>query len=509
MLQDGSTVLVGVSGGADSVCLLLLLCEWRLLHPLSIYVVTINHQVREQASEEAEFVRALCEKLNVKYLYQAVDLSQWTTAHKQGLEEAGRSARYQVFHNLSSEIGADCIALAHTASDRAETLLFHLFRGSGLSGLRSILPVRDSIIRPILCLERTEVESYLNAYNQPFCTDLSNYSDDFTRNRIRHHILPAAVSSVSSRAIAHINESATQLHEIEDYLNTMAQASFEKMVRVTSDRITSDSLPLNDVPSDGLPLKSVSIDRTQFIALHPALQKQVLTLVLRKLLPDCMNLSHVHFEALRELFLQANNRALSLPCGFVAKRVYDAVYIESQYPVPRNSRTQNSKDHTPDEQNSEKRLPDSQNARTRTPRALRECAEFRVRTFSSPFYTKPALSCPTTTSLAQSPLPSMQFPQNMYTKWFDCDKIMGCLTVRTRAAGDYLMIKGSQAGQIHHKSLKSFFNDANIPASKRDEILLLAEGSHIVWVIGHRISEYYKISETTRQILEVHYDIVT
>lgn len=133
-------------------------------------------------------------------------------------EEAGRRTRYEAFEKAAKEWGATKIAVAHNSNDRSETQLFHLFRGSGIRGLASILPVRDRIIRPLLCLERWEIEKFLQQRGIVYCKDATNEEDDYTRNRIRHHILPYAEQNIVKGCVAHMNQTAELLAETEDYL---------------------------------------------------------------------------------------------------------------------------------------------------------------------------------------------------------------------------------------------------------------------------------------------------
>ncbi len=162
MLQPGDRVVAGVSGGADSVCLLFLLLEWRREFPLDIAVVHVNHGIRAEAGEDARYVETLCGEHRIPFFLTEADVRQRSILEKCSEEEAGRRTRYEAFDKAAEEWGATKIAVAHNSNDRSETQLFHLFRGSGIRGLASILPVRGRIIRPILCLERWEIEDFLH-----------------------------------------------------------------------------------------------------------------------------------------------------------------------------------------------------------------------------------------------------------------------------------------------------------------------------------------------------------
>ena len=192
MLKPGDRVVAGISGGADSVCLLFVLLEWAKVCPLELAVVHVNHGIRKEAGEDAAYVKSLCEAHCLPFYLLEKDVRERAEQEKCSEEEAGRKTRYEAFEAVAKEIGADYIAVAHNSNDRSETMLFHLFRGSGIKGLGSIQPVRDNIIRPILCLERKEIEAYLEDRGITYCQDATNATDDYTRNRIRHHILPYA-----------------------------------------------------------------------------------------------------------------------------------------------------------------------------------------------------------------------------------------------------------------------------------------------------------------------------
>ena len=233
MLQDGDRVVVGVSGGADSVCLLFLLLEWQKENPLDIAVVHVNHGIRAEAGEDARYVETICADRNLPFFLTQVDVRDRARREKSSEEEAGRRTRYEAFDKVAAEWGATKIAVAHNSNDRSETQLFHLFRGSGIRGLASILPVRERIIRPILCLERSEIEEFLAQLKIPYCKDATNDGDDYTRNRIRHHILPYAEQNIVKGCVAHMNQTAELLAETEDYLTQQTAEAAGRCVRTT------------------------------------------------------------------------------------------------------------------------------------------------------------------------------------------------------------------------------------------------------------------------------------
>ena len=168
MVQPGDKLILGVSGGADSVCLLFLSLEYRRRMDFEMAVVHVNHGLRgEEAGEDARYVEALCREKGICCYPVQGDVAGLAASERCSVEDAGRRLRYRAFYQAMEELGGTKIAVAHNAGDRAETMLLHLFRGSGLRGLCGMEPVRGRIIRPLLCLEREEIEAYLQEQHQP------------------------------------------------------------------------------------------------------------------------------------------------------------------------------------------------------------------------------------------------------------------------------------------------------------------------------------------------------
>ena len=187
MAEAGDCIVAGVSGGADSVCMLHLLVRLQREIPFRLAVVHVNHGLRAEAGEDAVFVEKLCGDLRIPFYLREVDMAGYAAAHRLSGEEAGRLLRYRAFQEVLEEIKSGDrgrIAVAHNADDRAETMLFHMFRGSGLKGLSSIRPVRESIIRPLLCVSREQIEAYLREERLDWREDATNGEDVYARNKI-------------------------------------------------------------------------------------------------------------------------------------------------------------------------------------------------------------------------------------------------------------------------------------------------------------------------------------
>ena len=236
MIPSGGAVLAGVSGGADSVGLLMALTKYRehlaacRKPPFALRAVHVEHGLRgEAALQDAAFVKQLCKEQGIPCCIVHADVSGRAKAEGLSLEEAGRLERYRIFEEISE--GEERIAVAHQMEDQAETVLFHLARGSALAGIGGMRPVRRRIIRPLLGVSREEIEKYLRREGISWRTDDTNLSTDYTRNRIRHEILPLLSSRVNAQSVLHICEAAEHAARTTDYLQEQADVFLAQSAR--------------------------------------------------------------------------------------------------------------------------------------------------------------------------------------------------------------------------------------------------------------------------------------
>ncbi len=460
MISEGDVVAAGVSGGADSMCLLLVLSAIRKTIPFRLLVVHVNHLIRTDAAEDALFVKKMCVKLNIPFYLVEKDVKAVAKARHVSTEEAGRQIRYDAFVQVLQKEAPDAygcnkakIAVAHNMNDRAETMLFHLFRGSGLTGLAGIRPVRDKgqepkVIRPLLGVTRNEIEDFLTKNHMTWCTDYTNEEDGYTRNRIRHHILPFAEKEIAAGAVANMGRAADILSEAEDFIQGETKKVYE-------DCIIGKNAPAEVFLAEKL------------LQYPPFLQKQVIMYGLERIIPARKDITSAHVEEIRTLFTNRKNRELHLPCRITARREYEKVVIEKNPAENPAAGTQKFS----------VKLPGPGEEPLRIFLSETEYMEFRVEYFEK----------------------STNIPENQYTKWLDYDKIKKSLTIRTRQTGDYFFF--NQA--FNKKSIQNYMVENKIPKTQRDRIWLLAEEEHILWIVGHRISSYCKINENTKCILQV------
>lgn len=310
MLHGAHRVIAGVSGGADSVFLFYMMKGICAEEGLSFEVLHVHHEIRgEEADEDAQYVKSLCEKEGIPYRLVRRDVPSEAEKRKMTLEEAGRAVRYEAFAEAAAEIPGTRIALAHQKDDLAETMLFQLARGSGLKGLAGIRPQRGIYIRPLLAVTRKEEEEWLDQHGISWRTDSTNLDDDAARNRIRHHVLPYLTREINVQAVSHMADTARIAAEASDFITSEA----EKRYRIYVDKLPADGtdLPYNRILKidDGLVKNEPKIMR-----------EEVIRLAVSETLRTLKDVSALHIRLILELFGRETGKYLNLPKGLTAKR---------------------------------------------------------------------------------------------------------------------------------------------------------------------------------------------
>lgn len=478
MVVRGDRVIAGVSGGADSVCLFFVLLEIRKALGFDLVAVHVNHGLRGDASDADEgFVRKLCRRYHVPLEVFCVELELIAKKRKQSLEEAGRCVRREAFLAALEKHGASKIALAHHQDDNAETLLWNLCRGSGLTGMGGIRPVNGVYIHPLLCMTRKEIEDFLKGRGQDYRTDETNAGTDFTRNRLRHVVLPMLEREINSQSVRHMNETTRQMLELREYVDLQAQKAVEEC---TVWEGAGDCL----------------IKKESFCACPRVLRPYVLRGCVERLRGELTDFGQVHVEALSALFDKQVGRRICLPAGMEARRVYDGVElrmtagcVEARRDLSFTGGMENLHDI-------------SSAGNMEALRDLSAVGEAGTNILNIPGETCfPERGLVVRCKIVETPaqFSMKEIPENIYTKWFDYGIIKKGLCIRGRKPGDSIVIDK----EGHAKKLKSWFINEKIPADKREEVLLLACGNDVLWIIGYRMSSAYQISDQTRQILQV------
>lgn len=223
LICPGSSILCAVSGGADSMCLLHVLFSNREACGISVYAAHYNHSLRGEESErDCAFVSGYCRENGIPLRVGKGDVAAFADSHAVGIEEAARTLRYAFLDEAAAAFGCTVIATAHNLEDNAETVLFHLLRGSSAAGLAGIPPSRGNLIRPLLGVSRAEIEAYLAQQNVPYVTDSSNLSDAYVRNRLRHQVMPV-LTSINPAFGEAVLRTGELLRQDDDCLNTLAE----------------------------------------------------------------------------------------------------------------------------------------------------------------------------------------------------------------------------------------------------------------------------------------------
>ena len=230
MLQDGDKVVIGVSGGPDSMTLLNILNNLKEKLNINIYVAHINHMIRKEADEETEYVKDFCAKINVEFFAKKVKVEEEAKKQKIGTEEAGRNIRYEFFEEVAKKVGANKIATAHNSNDNAETVLMNIIRGTSVSGLKGIDKVRDGkFIRPIIECSRDEIEEYCKEQNLNPKYDKTNDENIYTRNKIRNMLIPFLKKEFNPNIIDGINRLSQIATEEEQFINKTVEKEYERL----------------------------------------------------------------------------------------------------------------------------------------------------------------------------------------------------------------------------------------------------------------------------------------
>ena len=231
LINKGDKIVLGVSGGPDSISMLDILNSIKDEIGFEIYVAHINHLIREEAIDDEKYVEEYCKKNNIEFFAKRIDVLKIADAQKIGTEEAGRKARYEFFEEIYSKVEANKIAIAHNKHDKAETIIMHLLRGSGLSGLKGIEPIRDNkYIRPLIECERSEIEKYCDENNLNPRIDKTNFENEYTRNKIRNIVIPYIKKEFNPNIVETLDRLSEVATDESNYINRQVQNTYNKLL---------------------------------------------------------------------------------------------------------------------------------------------------------------------------------------------------------------------------------------------------------------------------------------
>ncbi len=449
LISGQETIIVAVSGGPDSVCLLHLLTTVREKLGIELHAAYLNHMLRgAEAEAEAAYVREFVHALDTPSTIEAFDVASYSREHHLSLEEAAREVRYRFFSQVAKSWGAKRAAVGHTAADQVETILLHLIRGAGTRGLSGMRPqalykYRQGeliVIRPLLCLSREETEAYCQEHNLTPQRDSSNLSLSYLRNRVRHELLPLLRDYNPNIDHALLRTAAIASDEA---------AFFEQQVAEVWSKVGQEG--------NG----GIALDKREFFTLHPALKRYLSREVLQVLLGDMKDIEAKHIEAMKEALSWEAGKKLSLPQGLTLTTEYDRCLIS---------------------------------------RGNSLCP------FPALWDDEYPLNIPGETVIVGwrviseiMPRQAAEIAADGFDAWVDFEAVGENLVLRTRRRGD----RFQPYGMNRAKKLQDFMVDAKIPQFWRDSIPLMCSSEEIYWVVGWRISEKAKVEEKTEQVLHL------
>lgn len=456
MIEYGDRVVVAVSGGPDSVALLVALDILSSELNFVLIVAHLNHGLRREANEEALFVDHLASTLGHPCEVDCADVSEYSRESGKSIEDAAREIRYAFLNRVAWKYCADKIALGHHRQDQAETVLMNMIRGSGPEGLKGMLPMRErKYIRPLLFIDKDEIMDFLHERNMSYATDSSNDSILYLRNRVRHELLPTLREDFNARMDAGLSQMA-EVMRLED-------ECMDQWVDKTIDRW--------GVSLQG---ESALLEINDWLELHGALQNRIIKKVLLSFCPEKKGISFAHVMAVRNLMLQGNPAGrISLPYGLRAKREYRSLIISRAEP---SHQEKSAGDTVPE---------------------FCYIPEIPGETYIAETGMTIKLS------LGNQDINNPEtFGLRHDIAFMDYDKIILPLTIRSFRAGDRIQ----PIGMAGNKKIKSYFIDAKIPRFKRKDVPLLVDSQSVLWIGGWRLSEVVRITSETRRILkaEIH-----
>jgi len=456
MLKPEHSVVIGVSGGPDSVALLHILLELAPRLSLRLGVAHLNHCLRRNDSDkDAQFVETLSRKLGLPCYIQKTDVRNYQIKNRLSLEEAARSVRYEFLNNIAKTKGYNKIAIGHHSDDNAELVLMNLFRGSGTLGLSGIPPVRgDKIIRPLIQVGRSELVEFLNQNNLKYVSDASNKDTRYLRNRVRHNLIPLLKTDYNPKISEILNRLSSIIKSEEEWLEDMVCPFFEKAVLHTQeDHIILFIQMVNRYPE--------------------ALQRRIIRMAIQKIKGNLRRIRFVNIDSVIDLLRKESAFGnIDLPDRIRIQKNRDKLYIFKEKNALHDLAFKSDPSGT-------------------------IIFEYKIEKLESVFI-KEIQAHIIFTEMGIENVPDYR-NTGQYTNFFDKDTLRFPMVLRNVRPGDTFKPLGVGGTQ----KVKKFFIDKKVPRNERIKCPILLSGGKIVWVIGHRIDESVRVRPSTRNVLKV------
>lgn len=447
MISRGDRVLAAVSGGADSVCMLHALYSLKDKLGFKLYCAHLNHGLRgEDADRDEKFVADMCGRLGIKFFSKKLAAGYLSSEKGVTVEEAGRNARYEFFDELRQKHKLDKLATAHNKNDNVETVLMRILRGTGIDGLGGIPRVRaDGVVRPLLEISRAEIEEYCVANGLEFCTDKTNFENDYTRNKIRNELLPYLEKNFggASAAISRLSETAAA---DASFLNEYAERLYARLGSPMTDK------------------KMVVLHAESLKMIRYSVASRVVRIAADKAMQG-VRLEKKHVDSVLSLLDKETGAAADLPCGLRAELQYGWVHFESG-----------------------------------------DCGESAALCDENGFFAELEVGgCCVIESLNKKislRTEKRDYKPKINETVLDFEQLEGKqLFLRNRRSGDRMV----RFADGRTKKIKNILIDAKISRRDRDKIPLLCTGNEVLAVVGLCVSEKYRIKKSTERILVIEY----
>lgn len=455
MIPVPSTVLIAVSGGADSMALLTALYRLRDVYQMQLVVAHVDHQLRQaEARRDATFVQHQSAHLGLPFHYLRVDAKAWQRKTGLSPQHAAREQRYAALSAVQQVVGASRIALGHMADDQAESVLLRLARGTSPAGLAGIPPVNLPCIRPLITVSRQMIQGFLQAEDIPWVEDSSNASRVYLRNQVRHELLPI-LRQANPQVDGHLNELANMMAAENAFLDAQVDILYRQAV----------------TPQPGF---RFHLRRTPCKRAPLALQRRLLRRVLEAALPEAVTATFQHTEALRQLVVAGlNGQRLTLPGGWLAECSREGLWLWLERAA----------------------LSPELNLGLSVPGQL-EIPSLGLQLTSEMVSTMPTHLL----TVAEVATSAQRVAQKQDVAYIDASQLQLPLTVRLRQPGDRFHPYGASGS----KKLSAFLIDKKVPRVERDRIPLVLSGAHIIWVAGYQIADTVKVHPHTHRVVRLH-----
>ena len=442
LIEQDDKVIVALSGGPDSVCLLHILNRLKEDLNLEIYAAHLNHQIRGlEAQKDAYYVAQLCESMGITYFIRSIDVPEYCKRKGFSIEEGARKLRYEMFEEIKDKTKSNKVAIGQNLNDQAETVMMRIMRGTGLKGLKGIDYIRNGdIIRPILDISRSEIEEYCDKYDLKPRIDKTNLESIYTRNKIRLELLPYMKDNFNENVIESIVRMSSSLKNDNDYIETNANEIF---IDITN---------IND--------KVVEIDIDKYKKLHIAMKSRIVRKAIESIYGSTKNIEQKHIDDVFELESDDKiDKQINLPNGIFVYRKEKKFILTTEEIIIEDIKFCYN-------------IPSNGYKKIKEIGIIVETQTANINSYRGS-------------------------KSNKDTKVFDLNKIKGGLVVRNKEDGDKIKLS------VGSKKIKDLFIDLKIPRENRSKVPVIQDEQGILLVGDYRVSEEYKVDQTTKEVLKV------